>query len=89
MIAISWTLSKVEIMNHDVSEIDVAEEKKPLEQRHSIRATVAVAVSVVALLVSGVSLMGWAHANDERQQIENRLACLELPGPNDCGQDGR
>lgn len=76
-------------MNRNVSEIDVAEAKKPLEQRHSIRTTVAVAVSVVALLMSGISLTGWAQANDERQQIENRLACLELPGPNDCGQDGK
>lgn len=76
-------------MNQNVSEIDAAEARRPLDQRHSIRATVAVALSVVALGISGISLTGWAQANDERQQIENRLACLERQGPNDCGQDGK
>ena len=53
----------------------------------SMRATIAIAISIVALVISGISLAGWAQASGERQQFENRLACLELPGPNDCGQD--
>jgi hypothetical protein len=89
MTAISCKSKKVEIMIENVREIDEVEARKPLEQRHSIRATAAVALSVVALGVSGISLTGWAQANDERQQIEHRLVCLEQPGPNDCGQDGK
>jgi hypothetical protein len=76
-------------MNQSVSELDEAEAKNRPAQRHSVRATVAVAISVLALAISGISLTGWAQANDERQQVENRLACLEMPGPNDCGQDGK
>jgi len=53
------------------------------------RATVALGVSIVALLASGVSLSALAQVTGERDQIESRLACLELPGPNDCGLDGR
>ena len=53
------------------------------------RATVALGISIVALLASGVSLGALAQVTGERDQIESRLACLELPGPNDCGLDGR
>jgi len=55
----------------------------------SVGTKVAVAMSIVALIVSGLSLAGWAQASGERNHLETRLACLELPGPNDCGQDDR
>lgn len=62
----------------------LAQTDKPAQ---SMRATIAIAISIVALVISGISIAGWVQASGERQQIENRLACLELPGPNDCGQD--
>jgi hypothetical protein len=50
----------------------------------------------VALMLSAGSLFlsGWAFLasfDDEgfERSVEQRLACLELPGPNDCGADGR
>jgi hypothetical protein len=49
--------------------------------------TFAVALSVVALILSGISLGGWIQASGQLQQVQSRLVCLELPGPNDCGQD--
>ena len=48
----------------------------------SMRATIAIAISIVALVVSGISIAGWTQASGERRRVENRLACLELPGPN-------
>lgn len=51
--------------------------------------TVALLLSVVALLLSGLSLGALAQASGERDELQIRLACLELPGPNDCGQDGK
>ncbi len=71
------------------SETDMSTEKQTLETRQAVMVKIAIVLSVLALIVSGVSLGGWAQAVGERQQIETRLACLELPGPNDCGQDGR
>ena len=55
------------------------------------RATLVVATtSVVALLLSAFSLVLTLTDDDlDAQQVEDRLACLELPGPNDCGLDGR
>lgn len=54
----------------------------------SRRATAALALSILALVLGGVSVVGWAQASAERDRIESRLVCLELPGPNDCQQDG-
>ncbi len=55
------------------------------------RATTAIAAtSAVALLLSAFSLVLTLTDDDlDAQQVEDRLACLELPGPNDCGADGR
>jgi hypothetical protein len=55
------------------------------------RTTVVVATtSAAALLLSAVSLVLTVTDDDlDAQQVEDRLACLELPGPNDCGVDGR
>jgi uncharacterized membrane protein len=55
------------------------------------RTTAAIAsMSAVALLLSAVSLVLTVTDDDlDAQQVEDRLACLELPGPNDCGADGR
>ncbi len=70
----------------DLPQTSVAEPRpKPAQP---ILVVAAVALSLSALVASGVSLAGWAQASEERQQIETRLQCLELPGPNDCGQDG-
>ncbi|WP_405218429.1 hypothetical protein [Agrococcus sp. Ld7] len=51
------------------------------------RATTALVLSIFALGLGGVSAVGWAQASAERDSIESRLVCLELPGPNDCQQD--
>jgi hypothetical protein len=51
---------------------------------------VVATTSVVALLLSAFSLVLTVTDDDlDAQQVEDRLACLELPGPNDCGLDGR
>ena len=48
---------------------------------------IAVAISVLALLLSGWSLVDELSDDADRERIEQRLVCLELPGPNDCGLD--
>lgn len=50
---------------------------------------VAVITSVAALLLSGLSFIALLDDDDRDASVESRLVCLELPGPNDCGQDGR
>jgi hypothetical protein len=53
--------------------------------------TVGAALAGVALslLMSGGALIDSLDDEDERRTIEQRLVCLELPGPNDCGADAR
>jgi hypothetical protein len=48
---------------------------------------VAVGISVLSLLLSGWSMVMTLDDEADRGEIEKRLACLELPGPNDCGPD--
>lgn len=52
---------------------------------------VALAGIALSLLMSGWALAASLDDDDERyrQATEQRLTCLELPGPNDCGADGR
>lgn len=59
-------------------------------QRTDRTTLVLATTSVAALLLSAVSLALTLTDDDlDAQQVEDRLACLELPGPNDCGVDGR
>lgn len=54
------------------------------------RVTVTIAsMSAAALLLSALSLLLAFDDDLDRRQVEERLACLELPGPNDCGLDSR
>jgi len=46
---------------------------------------VAIGISVVSLLLSGWTFLQGLDDDADRDQIEQRLVCLELPGPNDCG----
>ena len=50
---------------------------------------VAAVLSALALVVSGLTAWEVHQLDDDRAATESRLACLELPGPNDCGLDGR
>jgi hypothetical protein len=50
---------------------------------------VAVALSLIALFLSGWSFIATLDDDAQVRDVERRLACLELPGPNDCGADGR
>lgn len=50
---------------------------------------VNVSMSVLSLLVALYALYAVEASQDELERAELRLACLELPGPNDCGADGR
>lgn len=50
---------------------------------------VAAVLSALALVVSGLTAWEVFEQEDFRESTESRLACLELPGPNDCGLDGR
>lgn len=51
---------------------------------------IAVAGVTLSVLMSGWALVVSLDDGDEeyRQAVEQRLVCLELPGPNDCGADG-
>lgn len=51
------------------------------------RTRVAVGVSIVSLLMSGSALLFAVTDDVDAGNIEQRLACLELPGPNDCGPE--
>ena len=55
------------------------------------RTTVGVGLAGLALslLMSGWALVESLDEDEYRQSVEQRLICLELPGPNDCGADGR
>jgi hypothetical protein len=55
------------------------------ETRANTTTRVALAISVLALLLSGWSLVESMTDELDQGQIEQRLQCLELPGPNDCG----
>jgi hypothetical protein len=41
------------------------------------------------LFLSGWSFVSSIDEDGFERSVEQRLACLELPGPNDCGIDGR
>ena len=49
----------------------------------------AVGISMISLFLSGWSFISSIDDDGFERSIEQRLACLELPGPNDCGVDGR
>jgi len=67
----------------------VLERESKVEQKTGVLTKVAIAMSAIALVASSVALVAVAQSGQtDRQEIENRLQCLELPGPNDCGLDG-
>ncbi len=49
---------------------------------------VTLTASLVSLLLSSWTFAMSLDDDDYERSIEERLACLELPGPNDCGVDG-
>ena len=49
----------------------------------------AVGISLVSLFLSGWSFISSLDEDGFERSVEQWLACLELPGPNDCGLDGR
>jgi hypothetical protein len=56
----------------------------------SVLPKVAIVMSSIGLVVSAIALGAVAQSGlTDRDDIENRLQCLELPGPNDCGVDGK
>ena len=50
---------------------------------------VTLAASMVSLFLSGWAFIASIDDDSNQRGVERRLACLELPGPNDCGADGR
>lgn len=50
---------------------------------------VTLAASMASLFLSGWAFMASIDDDGGQRDVERRLACLELPGPNDCGIDGR
>lgn len=46
-------------------------------------------LSVIALFLSGWAFISSFEEDLDQRRIEQRLACLELPGANECGGDGR
>lgn len=55
------------------------------------RTTTGITLAGVALslIMSGWALIESFDDDEDRHTIEQRLVCLELPGPNDCGADAR
>lgn len=49
----------------------------------------AVVLSLVSLFLSALALVLTFDDDADVRDVERRLACLELPGANDCGADGR
>ena len=52
-------------------------------------AKVTLSLSVVSLFLSGWAILSTLDDDAQVRDVERRLACLELPGANDCGADGR
>ncbi len=50
---------------------------------------VALTMSLVSLFLSGWAVIATLDDDADVRDVERRLACLELPGANDCGADGR
>jgi hypothetical protein len=50
---------------------------------------VSLLASIFALILSGFAFVVSLDEDDWKPTVEQRLACLELPGPNDCGLDNR
>jgi hypothetical protein len=50
---------------------------------------VTLAASLASLFLSGWAFIASMDDDSGQRDVERRLACLELPGPNDCGADGR
>lgn len=50
---------------------------------------VSLSVSLVSLFLSGWAIIASLDDDADVRDVERRLACLELPGANDCGLDGR
>ena len=60
-----------------------------VDTRAGVLPKVAIALSSLALVASAIALGAVAQSGlTDRDEIETRLQCLELPGPNDCGVDG-
>lgn len=58
-----------------------------VDQAVDFKTRLAVGVSIVSLLVSSLSLIFTLTDDVDADRLEARLACLELPGPNDCGPE--
>lgn len=58
---------------------------------HATGRTAGLTVAGVALslLMGGWALVNSIDDDQNRRDVEQRLLCLELPGPNDCGADDR
>lgn len=50
---------------------------------------VAVVLSLVSLFLAGWSWLASWDDDRDTERLQQRLACLELRGANDCGADGR
>lgn len=50
---------------------------------------VAVTMSAVSLILSGWTFISSLDESAFESNTEQRLVCLEQPGPNDCGLDAR
>lgn len=66
------------------------ERESKIEAPTGVLPKVAIVMSSIALVASAITLGAVAQSGlTDRDEIENRLQCLELPGPNDCGVDGQ
>lgn len=50
---------------------------------------IALVTGIAGLVLGGLAFFATLDDDDRERTVEQRLACLELPGPNDCGLDGR
>jgi len=64
----------------------VSQEKR---LKQSVGVGVAIGMSATSLLMTTWLVIQSLDDADDERRVDDRLACLELPGPNDCGLDGR
>jgi hypothetical protein len=61
---------------------------RTLSRSAETTARVAVGISIVSLLLSTWTFVSTLDADEIDRGLQDRLACLELEGANDCGPDG-
>lgn len=74
---------------HDTLDRDGVVSPDERVQHTSTTAKIALGLSAGALLLSGFVAIETLNEDGFRRDVDDRLACLEREGANDCGVDGK